>query len=91
MLSGILSALNLSANALTELREERSSSRTSILAFVLLIRMSCLASFAALVFLAAMITRAPLSANTLVVSNPMPLAPPTQSHIYSHFLNTTNI
>ncbi|KAJ0855024.1 hypothetical protein HanRHA438_Chr14g0668911 [Helianthus annuus] len=43
ILSGRLRSLKLSAKALTDLRDERSSSRTSILAFLWFSRMTCLA------------------------------------------------
>lgn len=69
-------ARKLSAKDLTDLREARSSLRTSMRAagFDSIIRL--LAALAASMFLAAMTTRAPRSARTLEVSSPMPLAPP---------------
>ncbi|KAG5582509.1 hypothetical protein H5410_053136 [Solanum commersonii] len=76
MLSGRLSAKKLSANALTDFNELRSSFRISIRAVLFSFKMRCFASFAASIFLAAIITWAFLRAKTLVVSKPMPLAPP---------------
>ena len=68
-------ALNWSAKALTDLRELRSSFRTSTRASGCISMMRFLASDAS-VFLAAMMTWAPLRAKTLEVSRPMPLDPP---------------
>lgn len=92
--------MKLSAKALIDLSEDKSSLRTSIRAFLLFLRISCLASFAASMFLAAIITCAFLEAKTLAVSKPIPLAPPTYSLInvtlihsslifnfFYHFLN----
>lgn len=76
MLSGRSRALKLSANDLTDRIEQRSSLRTSTFAVLHCSSMKILASFAASIFLAAMITWAPRRASTLAVSNPMPLAPP---------------
>jgi len=80
MLRGSFIELNWSAKALTDLRELRSSFRTSIRAAGLFSTMILLASDAASVFLAAMMTWAPLRAKTLDVSRPMPLAPPEKHH-----------
>jgi hypothetical protein len=68
--------LNWSAKALTDLRELRSSFKTSIRAVGFVSMMVFLAFDAASVFLEAMMTWAPLRAKTLEVSRPMPLAPP---------------
>lgn len=76
MFRGSFIELNWSAKALTDLRELRSSFRTSIRAIGFFSMMVFLASDAASVFLAAMMTWAPLRAKTLDVSRPMPLAPP---------------
>jgi len=76
MFRGSFIELNWSAKALTDLRELRSSFRTSIRAVGFFSKMVFLASDAASVFLAAMMTWAPLRAKTLDVSRPMPLAPP---------------
>lgn len=59
-----------------DLIEERSSFRTSMQAASLSFKILCFASFAASMFLAAIITCAFLNANTLAVSRPIPLAPP---------------
>ena len=74
---GRLRALKLSTNALMDFIEQRSSFRTSTWAASLSLRISCLASFAASMFLAAMTTWAFRRAKTLAVSKPIPLAPPT--------------
>ena len=76
MFRGSFIELNWSAKALTDLRELRSSFRTSIRAVGFFSMMLFLASDAASVFLTAMTTWAPLRAKTLEVSRPMPLAPP---------------
>lgn len=67
---------NLSEKARTDFSELRSSSKRSTLADGVVFRISCFASVAASMFLAAMMTWAPRSAKTLAVSAPMPLAPP---------------
>jgi hypothetical protein len=76
MLRGRFIELNWSAKALTDLRELRSSLRTSTRAVGFFSVMRFLASDAASVFLAAMMTWAPLRAKTLEVSRPMPLDAP---------------
>jgi len=76
MFRGSFIELNWSAKALTDLRELRSSFRTSMRAVGFFSMMVFLASDAASVFLTAMTTWAPLRAKTLEVSRPMPLAPP---------------
>jgi hypothetical protein len=76
MFRGSFIELNWSAKALTDLRELRSSFRTSMRAVGFFSMMVFLASDAASVFLAATMTWAPLRAKTLDVSRPMPLAPP---------------
>lgn len=71
-------ARKASANALTDLMEQRSSLRTSTLAEGLVPKIRDLVACAASVFLAAMTTRAPRRARTLAVSSPIPLAPPVE-------------
>lgn len=82
MLRGRLSARKLSANALTDFNELRSSFRISMCAALFSFKMCCLASFAVSMFLAAIMTWAFLRAKTLAVSNPMPLAPPVYKMYY---------
>jgi len=74
----------LSANSLMDLIEDRSSFRTSTRASSSSLRISCLASFAATMFLAAIMTWALCKASTLVVSKPIPLAPPASKFISDH-------
>lgn len=76
MLRGRPNERNLSAKALTDLSELRSSFKTSTLAVGVHCRMCRCTSSAAAMFLAAMMTWAPLRAKTLAVSAPIPLAPP---------------
>lgn len=77
ILRGRFIEINLSANARTDFNELRSSCRTSTWAFGLLLTKSSFTLFAASIFLAAIMTCAPLRANTLAVSAPIPLAPPS--------------
>lgn len=83
MLRGTSRASKLSANSLTDLIEERSSFRTLTRAVLLSLRILCFASFAASMFLAAIMTWAFLSANILAVSRPIPLAPPAASSLWN--------
>jgi hypothetical protein len=76
MFRGRFIELNWSTKALTDLRELRSSFRTSRRAVGFDSVMHFFASDAASVFLAAMMTWAPLRAKTLAVSRPMPLDAP---------------
>ena len=76
ILRGRLRAMKLSANALIDLIEQRSSSKTSTREVSASVRIILFASLAAFKFLAAMTTWTPRRANTLEVSNPIPLAPP---------------
>ena len=79
ILRGRLRAMKLSANALMELIEQRSSSKTSTRAVSSSVRIILFASLAAFKFLAAMMTWTLRRANTLEVSNPIPLDPPVFS------------
>lgn len=83
MLRGRLSAKKLSANALTDFNELRSSLRISTRAVLFSSKMRCFASFAASIFLAAIMTWAFRRAKTLAVSKPMPLAPPVDKMFLS--------
>jgi len=79
MLRGRARAMKLSTNVLTELTEQRSSFNMSTRADSFSCSMSCLASFADSMFLAAIMTWAFRRAKTRAVSNPIPLAPPAFS------------
>ena len=76
MLRGRSRALKLSKNVLTDFTELRSSCSISTRADLFSSKMSCLASFAASMFLAAIMTWAFRRAKTRAVSKPIPLAPP---------------
>lgn len=76
MLRGRSRAMKLSTNDRTDFVEHRSSFIMSTRADLFSCVICCLASSADSMFLAAMITWTFLRANTLVVSNPIPLAPP---------------
>lgn len=80
MLRGRSRAKKLSTNDLIDLNEQRSSLRISTRADSLSCRIRCLASFAASIFLAARMTWTFRRANTLAVSNPIPLAPPANRY-----------
>ena len=81
MLRGSPVERKVSANDRTDLMEQRSSFRTSTLAEPLDFKILSLEAFPASVFLAAMMTWAPLRAKTLAVSSPIPLAPPLDTRI----------
>lgn len=89
MLSGRLRAKKLSANALTDFNELRSSFRISIRALAFSFKICCFASFAASIFLAAIITWAFLRAKTRAVSKPIPLAPPVDK-MYTNYFKLTS-
>lgn len=78
--------MKLSTKDVTELSEHKSSFIMSTLADSFSCSIRCLASFADTMFRTAMITWTFRSANTRVVSNPIPLAPPewdnTSQQIY---------
>lgn len=76
MLRGRSKARKFFTNELTDFTEQRSSFIMSTRAYSLSCSMSCLASFAESMFLAAIMTWTFLRARTRAVSNPIPLAPP---------------
>lgn len=70
---------NSSANVRTDFKELRSSFMVSTRAFGVFSNICAFAFKAASMFLAAIIMWAPRSASTLVVSRPIPLAPPVSN------------